>query len=189
MHYTILFSFIDKYGKSNPNLLQQLREAVRLKPDQLLILGNMASYTKQYCPDKHILELLFDLRKNINCEKLIRFALGEKDAEEYSLYIQEISGPFQKLFDDDWNQMTKVLFNLKLDTHISIDQKTSLQKKRWPKYMLKLLKQKKENGTASVNPPPNDKANLHTHNQKNQVVTNHGKQNTVNQNKSPKEAE
>ena len=134
MDYAIFLSFINKYGENNPDMLQQLREATRLKVQQPTILEKMASYAKKYCPDKHILELLFDLSKNMGCEELIRVGVGKEGAQNYSMYIQEISGPFQKLVQTEWNQIAAILTKLKLDTDTLPSHKPSFHGKHWSKH-------------------------------------------------------
>ena len=97
----------------NPNMTEQLREAMKLQPYQLSILQNMAKYAGKYCPNKHILELLYDYNQNMACEMEIYSALRKQGVKHYSWYVQRISKPFQKLLETHWNQIINVITNMR----------------------------------------------------------------------------
>jgi len=96
-------------------MIKDFRQVTRLKKGQLSAIQEMAPYVKDYCQDHHVFELMFDFNKNINCERLIRHAIGKEDSKNYSMYDTEISHRFQDFIRQDWDRFTQVLADIKTD--------------------------------------------------------------------------
>ncbi|CAF3533635.1 unnamed protein product [Rotaria sp. Silwood1] len=105
--------FIDKYEKQNPSIVIKFQEAIRFKIGQTDIIRTMAEYVDQYCQDQHIFELMFDARKIINCEKIIRHAIGKENFKKYSYYNISISYPFQYMILEDWDNLAQAITSIK----------------------------------------------------------------------------
>ncbi|CAF2969899.1 unnamed protein product [Rotaria sp. Silwood2] len=107
--------FIDKYKKQNPSMVIKFQEAIRFKIGQIDIIRTMADYVDQYCQDQHIFELMFDARKTINCEKLVRHAIGKENYKKYSYYNISISYSFQYMILEDWDKLAQAITSIKTD--------------------------------------------------------------------------
>ncbi|CAF0912881.1 unnamed protein product [Rotaria sordida] len=107
--------FINKYEKQNPSMVIKFQEAIRFKISQIDIIRTMADYVDQYCQDQHIFELMFDARKIINCEKIIRHVIGKENSKKYSYYNISISYPFQYMVLEDWDNLAQAITSIKTD--------------------------------------------------------------------------
>jgi len=96
-------------------MIKQFRQATRLKQGQASIIREMAEDAKHFCQDQHIFELMFDFNKNINCERLIRHAIGKEDPKTYSFYDEFTSGQFQDMIQENWDRLSQVLADIKTD--------------------------------------------------------------------------
>jgi hypothetical protein len=96
-------------------MIQNYRQAIRLKKDQTPIIVQMEEYVEKYCPDQHIFELMFDSNKYINCERLIRQAIGKNSSKVYTNYDTLISHRFQDVILEDWDNLIQVSISIKTD--------------------------------------------------------------------------
>lgn len=113
INYSVFSSFIHEYGQRNPNMIKQFRQAITLKSHQASLIRQMADYTKKYCSEEHVFEMMLDYRKYMECEKSIRHGLGKESFQKYSTYIATLSQSFQELVEDDWHSISEVIIDLK----------------------------------------------------------------------------
>ncbi len=111
----LLLSFINKYIKQNPDMIKQFRQATKLKKDQPLIIRYMKNYVDHYCKDQHVFELMFNYNLNINCENLIRHAIGKENSKNYIYYDTVVDRLFQDIIQEDWDELSQVLIDIKTD--------------------------------------------------------------------------
>ncbi|CAF3286358.1 unnamed protein product [Rotaria socialis] len=104
--------FIDKYEKLNPQMVIWFREAIRLKIGQSDIIRTMTDYVDKYCQSKHVFELMFDACKTIDCEKMIRHAIGKESSKTYSYYNISVSYSFQNMILEDWDNLARTITHL-----------------------------------------------------------------------------
>ena len=164
-------------------MTEQLREAMRLKPYQLSVLENMAKYAEHYCPNNHILELLYDYNRNMACEERIRYVVGEQGVHNYSSYTERISRPFQKLFEAYWNRIENVITNIRSAGDASSNDPILIQKQKLSKRKPNQIMSPSKNqpGSIPVVAPSDTLMNPHTGIQQEQSVQNQVDQRPNNQ--------
>ena len=62
------------------------------------------NYVKKYCPNDHVIELLFNLEKYFKCEESIRYGL-QSSLNDYQSYAK-ISSEFTNQIDNSWRLMS-----------------------------------------------------------------------------------
>jgi hypothetical protein len=67
----------------------------------------MRDIVNQYCPDRHVFELMFDPEKVIHCEEIVRKAIAKNSTQIYYDYDLRISGPFRDIIIEDWIELEK----------------------------------------------------------------------------------
>jgi len=68
-------------------------------------------YVKKYCPNDHVIELLFNLEKYFKCEESIRYGL-QSSLNDYQSY-GAISSEFANKIDNSWRLMSSHVKSLK----------------------------------------------------------------------------
>ncbi|CAF4239196.1 unnamed protein product, partial [Adineta steineri] len=86
--------FLEKKYKQEKKIVKIFQEAITLKLSEASIIKSMGIVVNQYCPDQHVLELLFDIDKLIHCEELARIAIAQNGSNDYYNYQNSTSNPF-----------------------------------------------------------------------------------------------
>jgi hypothetical protein len=88
-------------------MVKLYRDAIAPKLSQAVLIKSMQEVVNEYCPDRHIFELMFNPSKVIECEKLARKDIGINNPEIYSYYHLNISTPFRQMIVEDWKELEK----------------------------------------------------------------------------------
>ena len=72
------------------------------------IISDQDLYVTKYCPNEDVIELMFDFKKLLNCEELIRQHL-HFSPDEYNLYTKNYSEPFQNMISAKWERMRTMI--------------------------------------------------------------------------------
>ena len=84
-----------------------------IHPEKLNInnIEAVHNYVQKYCPNDHVIELLFNLEKYFKCEELIRYGL-QSSLSDYQYYAT-ISSEFTNKIDNSWRSMSSHVKSLK----------------------------------------------------------------------------
>jgi hypothetical protein len=111
----LFFSFINHYGKDSPDMIKHVRQAIQSSKHYAITIRHMATKTEKYCQDQHVFEFMFEPYQLVRCERIIRHAIGKANSMHYQQYDMLISVPFTKFLFRKWEQIDKVLADLKIN--------------------------------------------------------------------------
>ncbi|CAF0874479.1 unnamed protein product [Adineta steineri] len=117
-------SFLKKSYNQAENIVKIFQEAITLKLSEATIIKSMGIVVNQYCPDQHVLELLFDIDKLIHCEELARIAIAQNGSNNYYKYQNSISNPFIDIVIEDFKGLEQALTKI-----VSLPETKSIQKR------------------------------------------------------------
>ncbi|CAF0893844.1 unnamed protein product [Adineta steineri] len=117
-------SFLKKNYNQAENIVTIFQEAITLKLSEATIIKSMGIVVNQYCPDQHVLELLFDIDKLIHCEELARIAIAQNGSNNYYKYQNSISNPFLDIVIEDFKGLEQALAKI-----VSLPETKSIQKR------------------------------------------------------------
>lgn len=78
----------------------------------------MATFVKEYCPNQHVFELMFDLDQYLNCERLIRNGIARENPSTYQFYDSTISENFQNILQKSWDKIQQAVNGANRGTNI-----------------------------------------------------------------------
>ncbi|CAF3890029.1 unnamed protein product [Adineta steineri] len=116
--------FLEKKYKQEKKIVKIFQEAITLKLSEAPIIKSMGIVVNQYCPDQHVLELLFDIDKLIHCEELARIAIAQNGSNDYYNYQNSTSNPFLNIVIKDFQGLEQALAKI-----VSLPETKSTQKR------------------------------------------------------------
>ena len=105
MELDLNFRFVHDHEKQYPHMESDYTKTFNLHSDLQRPVYSKKAYVDEYCPNVHVMELIYDIGKLLECEKSIRYGLSSSP-EKYKFYEHAVSNGFRRFIGVHWDAMT-----------------------------------------------------------------------------------
>ena len=95
MEFDLNFRFFRDHENRYPDMESRFNEMFSINSDMQKEIISEKAYVDEYCPNIHIMELIYDIGELVECEKSIRYGLSSSP-EKYETYETGVSNRFRR---------------------------------------------------------------------------------------------
>ena len=106
MRFYLNFRFVFEVEKQYPAMESDFNDTFYMNSTMQEQIKSEKAYVDAYCPNVHIMELVFDISKLVDCEKSIRYDLLASP-DKYIEYKQGISNFFRSFIINNWDRLIR----------------------------------------------------------------------------------